>query len=372
MRTAWIDPHLERFRVTGPLEEGHALVEEGTGRVERLVHEAAWVAAQVDHEAGGAELEGLLDGVADLVARTHRELHHADDRDIGAGRHGPAHGIDLDVGADDGDVLARGVARPLDAQPNQRPGRPTYQVGKLSQRQSGGLDAVDRGDDVAGPQAGTCGRRPVDHRDDDGYARALVEHDPDAGDPALQHLLLDLVLLLGEVLRVAVVTERLDDAADGAHAEVLAGQHVVIDVALRKDLEHLGDELLVEHRVVSLVGCRSRQGRDREDERDESRERQAGDRATGHARGIIDQMAGTCITDRCRSIVDDGCGSIVDERRRIFRISWTSHLSSARATTYRRYQPGGVIETEPERLVRQSLGSRDGDPAGLFRVWHRT
>ena len=31
--------------------------------------------------------------------------------------------------------------------------------------------------------------------------------------------------------------------------------------------------------------------------------------------------------------------------------------------TYRRYQPGGVIETEPERLVRQSLRRRDGDPA---------
>ena len=30
------------------------------------------------------------------------------------------------------------------------------------------------------------------------------------------------------------------------------------------------------------------------------------------------------------------------------------------------YQPGGAIETEPERLVRQSLGIRSEGPAGLF------
>jgi len=43
-------------------------------------------------------------------------------------------------------------------------------------------------------------------------------------------------------------------------------------------------------------------------------------------------------------------------------------LALTNTETYRGYQPGGVIETEPERLVRQSLGRRDGDPAGLFHA----
>ena len=42
-------------------------------------------------------------------------------------------------------------------------------------------------------------------------------------------------------------------------------------------------------------------------------------------------------------------------------------LVSPRPSAYRRYQPGGVIETEPERLVRQSLRVRGGGLAGLLR-----
>lgn len=47
-------------------------------------------------------------------------------------------------------------------------------------------------------------------------------------------------------------------------------------------------------------------------------------------------------------------------------------LASPCGPPYRRYQPGGVIETEPERLVRQSLGRRDDGSAGLFRARYPT
>ena len=109
--------------------------------------------------------------------------------------------------------------------------------------------------------------------------------------------------------------------------------------------------------VAVLRGCR-RRGHGQQ-EREEQRRGPSGDSwGCGHAARIIEQMARMCITDH--DWVDRSWTASVDrswtEPTRNLPSSWTSHLPRPAPAAYRRYQPGGVIETEPERLVRQSLG----------------
>ena len=90
--------------------------------------------------------------------------------------------------------------------------------------------------------------------------------------------------------------------------------------------------------------------------------------APGHPAAIIGQMARRARTrcDRGRARVDRSWTSQAAGGRK----SWTRPLARTAGPTYRSYQPGGAIETEPERLVRQSLGSRAKVQPGPFVSRH--
>ena len=228
------------------------------------------------------------------MARAHGELHHPDDRHVGTRCHGPADRVHLDDLAQDAHLHAILAARALDAEADVRVRRPAHEVGQVAERQPRRLDALDAGDDVAGSQPRTCGRRAIHHRDDQRRTGALVEHDADTYHPALEHLLLDLVLLLGEVLGVAVVVQRIDEATDGPDGEVLVGDDVVVDVAVLEQLDDLGDEGLVEHGPLIPLG--SRDGDDRQAQGHDGHEHheQSQHGRAVHVARIIGQMTPTC------------------------------------------------------------------------------
>ncbi len=82
---------------------------------------------------------------------------------------------------------------------------------------------------------------------------ALIEHHTDADDPPLEHLLLDLVLVCGEIFGMAVVAEGIDDPPDGPFAESLAVDHIAVDELLLQHPDDLRDEGLVEHDIPARI-----------------------------------------------------------------------------------------------------------------------
>ena len=142
---------------------------------------------------------------------------------LAAGHPGPARRLDLDVLADDAELAGR-RGTPGRSTPSADAGcRPPRARGRRGHR-AAAVRPPDRrrGDDVARSQAGAVGRGAIDDRDDERCPGALVEDDTDAQHAAVEGILLGRVLLCREVLRVALVAERLEHAADGARREVLA------------------------------------------------------------------------------------------------------------------------------------------------------
>ena len=83
------------------LDVDDAALQELAGDADRLVDVAARVAAEVEDQALGAGRPGRLEGVADVVGGAVRELVEAEQGGLRARHHGPGHGLDGHVGADD-------------------------------------------------------------------------------------------------------------------------------------------------------------------------------------------------------------------------------------------------------------------------------
>ena len=148
--------------------------------------------------------------------------------------------------------------------------RPAHAVDRLLERQSLDRRVVDRGDDVAGHQAGARRRRVVDRADDADDVALL--HDLEA-EPA-EFLALHRVLEFAERLGVEVGRMRIER---GEHAVDRADDHLVlvglVDVGVAHGLEHARKQ----RQIVAggRVGARRRLRSAAADERD--REGAAGD-----------------------------------------------------------------------------------------------
>ena len=221
------------------------------------------VAAQVDHEGIGPFVEGLLDGSDGLCRRVARELHDPDDRRVRARHPRPGDRGHLEVLAHDRELERFGCSRPVDLDAHRRARLAPDERAEVRLRQSRDLVAVDRDEQVAAPEPGEVGRRPIDDRDDDRLARPTVDEDADAGHSTLERIPLGLELIGREVDRVPVVAERLDQAAERATGQRLPIDRLAVDELLLDDVERLLDEGAVDDGLlVPLLraACRHERG----------------------------------------------------------------------------------------------------------------
>ena len=152
-------------------EHDRALVEEVVGDGDRLVEQAAGVAAQVDHVALEV-LDRLLQGVDLLHQVGVRLLVEGGDLDVDHVAFGPRlDGVDADHVAHDLDVEGIVLALAHDGERDRRVDRPAHLVDRLLERQADDLLAVQVRDEVVGLQPGLGRRRVVDGGDDLDHAR---------------------------------------------------------------------------------------------------------------------------------------------------------------------------------------------------------
>jgi hypothetical protein len=228
-----------------------ALVEEGVGHGDCLVEQAAGVVAQVEHQTlqlvAGLRLD-LGDGLFEAGRGLLAEAGDPDVADVAV--QARAHRLDLDDRPGQGDVERLGVGA-LDGELDVGVDRPAHALHRLGQSETEHCLAVQVGDVVAGLDAGGGGRGVVEGRH---HLDQPVLHGDFDAEPAELAAGLHLHLLIA--LRIEV-----------ARMGVELGQHTVdriLDQLLVGDLFHVVGAHPLEHiaeQVELAIGFRAALGR---------------------------------------------------------------------------------------------------------------
>ncbi len=234
---------IEALNAVGPPTAGrHDLtaIEEGIGGGDRLLEQAAWIVAQIEHQALHALAELALqrvDGAAQLGLGLLIERGDPDIADIALSV--GTHRRDGDHRARHADIERIVPAGAAQGQRDQRVDRPPHLLDRLGQAHAHHRLAVDVGDHVAGLDASPERRRVVDRRND--LDQAVLHRDLDA-QPAELALGLDLhvAIALGvEIARMWIKGG--EHAVDRGLDQRLVGH--LLDIFAAHAFEHVAEQL---------------------------------------------------------------------------------------------------------------------------------
>ena len=180
------EAHLRFGRPPVGVDDENVLRQERGRHGDRLVQQAARIAAQVEHEAGQvARLVHVLQRLGEILGGAVLELAHTDVADAGLDR--------LRADALDVDFLAREAEREghldvlaHDRQHDHRARLAAHLLDGLGERDAAGGEIVDLDDEVAGLDAGAERGRVLDRRHDPDDAVLDADLDPEAAELALR------------------------------------------------------------------------------------------------------------------------------------------------------------------------------------------